>query len=101
MVRAIPDFSRPGVEFRRVLNISEQPGGLAQCTCLLQTHFASDWAKVDAVACCEPGDCAFASALASRVDVLLTLIHEAGKLTLPTVSIMKFPSHISSSTSDE
>lgn len=96
MVRPIPDFPRPDIEFRHVLGISQQPGGLALCTSLLQTHFTDDWAKVDAVACCEAGGFVYASALASRVDVPLILIREAGKLPPPTVSVIKLPSHISS-----
>jgi adenine phosphoribosyltransferase len=96
MVRQVPDFPRPGIEFRHVLGISQQPGGLALCTSLLQTHFTGDWAKVDAVACCEAGGFVYASALASRVDVPLALIREAGKLPPPTVSVIKPSSHISS-----
>ncbi|KAE9371778.1 phosphoribosyl transferase domain protein [Stipitochalara longipes BDJ] len=96
MVRKIPDFPRPGIEFRHVLGISQQPGGLVLCASLLQTHFAGDWTKVDAVACCEAGGFVYASALASRVDVPLVLIREAGKLPPPTVSVIKPSSHISS-----
>ena len=98
MVRQIADFPRPDIEFRHVLGISQQPGGLTLCTSLLQTHFTGDWAKVDAVACCEVGGFVFASALASRVDLPLVLIREAGKLPPPTVSVIKPPSHISSLT---
>jgi len=96
MVRQVADFPRPGIEFRHVLGISQQPGGLALCTSLLQTYFTGDWAKVDAVACCEVGGFVYASALASRVDLPLVLIREAGKLPPPTVSVIKPPSHISS-----
>ncbi|KAK2054930.1 phosphoribosyl transferase domain protein [Colletotrichum caudatum] len=95
MVRAIPDFPRPGIVFRDVLNIAQQPGGLALCTSLLETHFIGDWKKVNAVACCEAGGYIFASALASRVNVPLALVREAGKLPPPTVSVVKSPSHIS------
>jgi adenine phosphoribosyltransferase len=102
MVPAVPDFPRPGIEFRHVLDISQQPGGLALCTSLLlQSHFTGDWAKVDAVACCEAGGFVYASALAARVDVPLALIREAGKLPPPTISVVKAPSHISSSVSDD
>jgi adenine phosphoribosyltransferase len=101
MVRLVPDFPRPGIEFRHVLDISQQPGGLALCTSLLQTHFTGDWAKVDAVACCEAGGFVYASALASRVDVPLVLIREADKLPPPTVSVIKPPSHISSLASND
>ena len=96
MVRPVPDFPRPGIEFRHVLNISQQPGGLALCTSLLQTHFTGDWAKVDAVVCCEAGGFVYASALALQVNVPLVPIREAGKLPPPTVSVIKPPSHISS-----
>ncbi|MCJ1284134.1 hypothetical protein MMC26_003465 [Xylographa opegraphella] len=96
MVHRIPDFPRLGIEFRHVLGISQQPGGLALCTLLLQTHFTGDWAKIHAVACCEVGGFVYASALASRVDVPLVLIREAGKLPPPTVSFSKPASYISS-----
>ena len=96
MVRQVADFPCPGTEFCHVLGISQQPGGLTLCASLLQSHFTSDWAKVDAVACCEVGGFVYASALASRVDLPLVLIREAGKLPHPTVSVIKPPSHISS-----
>lgn len=98
MIRPIPDFPRPGIEFRHVLDISQQPGGLPLCTSLLQTHFAGSWTQIDAVACCEAGGFVYASALAARVNVPLVLIREAGKLPPPTVSVTKSSSHISSST---
>ncbi|KAK2042756.1 hypothetical protein LZ31DRAFT_585712 [Colletotrichum somersetense] len=100
MVRTIPDFPRQGIEFRHVLNIAEQPGGLSLCTSLLQSHFVGDWEKVDAVACCEAGAFVSASALASRVNVPLALVRQAGKLPPPTISVIKASSHISSSVSD-
>ena len=96
MVRQLPDFPRTGIEFHHVLGISQQPGGLALCTSLLQTHFTGDWAKVGAVVCCEVGGFVYATALASRVDLPLVLIREAGKLPPPTVSVIKPLSHISS-----
>ncbi|KAF2187516.1 hypothetical protein K469DRAFT_629357 [Zopfia rhizophila CBS 207.26] len=96
MVRLVPDFPRQGMEFRHVLGISQQAGGLALCTSLLQAHFTGDWTKVDAVVCCEAGGFVYASALASRVDMPLVLIREAGKLPPPTISVGKSPSYISS-----
>ena len=95
MVRQVADFPSPGTNFCHVLGISQQPGGLALCTSLLKSHFTGDWAKVDAVACCEAGGFVYASAVASRVDLPLVLIREAGKLPLPTISVIKPPSHIS------
>lgn len=97
MVRLIPDFPRPGLDFRHVLEISQQPSGLALCTSLLLNHSRDDWAGVSAVVCCENGGFVFASALAARIDMPLALIREAGKLPPPTISVIKSPSHISSS----
>ena len=98
MVRRVPDFPRPNIEFRHVLGIPQQLGGLALCTSLLHTYFTGDWAKVHAVVCCEAGGFVYASALALRVDVPLVLIREAGKLPPPTLSVVKPPSYISSVT---
>jgi adenine phosphoribosyltransferase len=100
MVRPVQDFPRPGIEFRHVLGISQQPGGLALCVALLERHFSGRWAAVDVVACCEAGGFVYASALAARIDVPLALIREAGKLPPPTVSVVKSPSHISSTASN-
>lgn len=85
MVRPIPGFPRPGIEFRHVLDISQKPGGLALCMSLLQSQL-TDWANISAIACCEAGGFIFASALALQVKVPLTLIREAGKPPPPSRS---------------
>ena len=101
MVRQIPDFPRPGIEFRHVLDICQQPGGLNLCKSLLQSRYAGDWAKVDLLVSCEAGGFVYGSALAARVNRPLALVREAGKLPPPTVLVVKYPSHISSLASDD
>ncbi|KAI0401677.1 hypothetical protein F4802DRAFT_418960 [Xylaria palmicola] len=96
MVPSIPGFPRAGVEFRHVLNIAEQPGGLALCTSLLQTHFAGDWEDARAVVSCEAGGFVYGPALTMRVDVPNLFVRKAGKLPPPTVSVAGASSHISS-----
>jgi adenine phosphoribosyltransferase/phosphomevalonate kinase len=96
MVRSVSDFPKPGIQFRHVVGISQQPGGLALCASLLQSHFTGSWAKVDAIVCCEVGGLIFAPALASLVGVPLVPIREAGKLPPPTLSVIKDASYISS-----
>ncbi|KAK6217816.1 hypothetical protein LQW54_003104 [Pestalotiopsis sp. IQ-011] len=96
MVRSVPEHPRPGIEFRHILGIAEQKGGLSLCTSLLHTQFSGDWTKIDRIVCCEAGGFVFASALAARVDVPLLLIREAAKLPPPTVSVAKSSSNISS-----
>lgn len=96
MVRQVSNFPHSAIEFRHVLGISQQPGGLALCTALLQTHFTGNWAIVDTIACCEAGGFIYASALALRTDIPLLLIREAGKLPPPIISVTKRSSNISS-----
>ncbi|KIW96986.1 uncharacterized protein Z519_02377 [Cladophialophora bantiana CBS 173.52] len=50
---------------------------------------------------CEAGGFVNPSALASQVDVPLVLIREADKLRPPTISVIKSPSHISLSVSND
>lgn len=100
MVRLVPDFPRVGIEFRHVLDICQQPGGLALCTSLLQTHFTGNWDKVDAIGCCEAGGFIFASSLAAQINKRMLLLRKPGKLPPPTVSVIKSPSYISSSSSE-
>ncbi|KAL5400602.1 hypothetical protein PMIN03_012239 [Paraphaeosphaeria minitans] len=101
MVRSEPDFPRQGTNFRHVLGITQQPGGLALCTSLLRTHFTGDWSKIGAIVCCEAGGYIYASPLALQVGVPLVPIRKAGKLPPPTVSVVKTQSYISSLTSGD
>jgi phosphomevalonate kinase len=101
MVRSIPSFPLPGIDFQYILGIAEQPGGLPLCTSLLQLlfsgpHTTDAWENVDAVVSCEMGGFIFASALALRVDLPMVLIREAGKLPPPMVSVSKPMSHVRS-----
>ncbi|KAK3613410.1 hypothetical protein LTR56_027901, partial [Elasticomyces elasticus] len=89
MVRLVRNFPRSGVDFRDVLGISQEPGGLGLCTSLLRTHFADDWATADVVVSCETGGFVYASALAVQANIPMALIREAGKLPPPTFSVTK------------
>ncbi|KAJ5185827.1 hypothetical protein N7491_006303 [Penicillium cf. griseofulvum] len=101
MVRPVPEFPRPGICLRHVLNISQQPGGLTLCTSLFQRHFTGEWAQVNVIACCEAGGYVYASALALQVDIRLALIREAGKLPPPTISVPRSKSNISKTDSSK
>lgn len=96
MARRVANFPGPGIDFRHVLGISQQPGGLALSTSLLNGHFHGDWSKIDAVVCCEVGGLVFASPLAMQVAVPMILVRKTGKLPPPTLSVTKPSSYISS-----
>ncbi|KAE9981187.1 hypothetical protein EG327_006298 [Venturia inaequalis] len=95
MVPFIPNFPRPGVNFRHILSIAQKPGGLALCTSLLHARFFGDWKKIDALVAPEVGGIVFASALAERIGVPLWLIRKGGKLPPPVVSTGKPRSFVS------
>jgi adenine phosphoribosyltransferase len=101
MVRLIPDFPCPGIPFRHVLNISQQDGGLELCVSLVHPLFTGNWSNVHAMVSCEAGGFVFASALACYENVPLMLVREAGKLPLPTYSVLKTSSHISALSAKE
>ncbi|KAL2834805.1 hypothetical protein BJY01DRAFT_259391 [Aspergillus pseudoustus] len=96
MVRAVPDFPRPGIQFRHVLDIAQKPNGLTLCTTLLGAYFCELWSGASAIVSIETGGLILASALAAHVNIPLALIREGGKLPPPTVSVRKATSHISS-----
>ncbi|CAA9961370.1 6-hydroxy-D-nicotine oxidase [Pyrenophora teres f. maculata] len=95
MVRSIPNFPTPGIEFRHVLGIAEQQGGLHRCVSLLQTQFSGNWNEFEAIVSVGVGSLVYAAPLALRVDKPVVLIREEGKLPPPTVYVSKPQSHIS------
>ncbi|KAK3695702.1 phosphoribosyl transferase domain protein [Podospora appendiculata] len=97
MIRTVPNFPRLNINFRHVLNIAQQPGGISLCTSLLRSHFSGTWSDVDRIVCCEAGGFMFASALAMQVDIPLALIRKGpDKLPRPRIFLpMQAPSHIS------
>ncbi|KAK3337677.1 phosphoribosyl transferase domain protein [Cercophora scortea] len=101
MIRTIPGFPHLDIDFRHVLDIAQQPGGLSLCASLLQSHFSGTWSSVNRIVCCEAGGFVFASALGMRVDTPLALIRKGpGKMPPPRVSVaMEDASHISSRSS--
>ncbi|CAG8229257.1 unnamed protein product [Penicillium salamii] len=94
MVRVVPDFPSPGINFRHVLGIAQQYGGLVLCTSLLESCI-DDWEQIDIMVSCEAGGFVFASPLALRVKKPLALIRAGGKVPPPTYSVSKTASHIS------
>ncbi|KAJ9416121.1 hypothetical protein FOXG_20088 [Fusarium oxysporum f. sp. lycopersici 4287] len=96
MVPTAPNFPGKDIDFRYVLNIAQQKGGLALCTSLLKSHFSGDWKKVDAVVTSETSGYVLASPLAMEIEIPLVLIAKGNKFPLPTVSVQRRMSYIPS-----
>ncbi|KAF5234697.1 hypothetical protein FANTH_12049 [Fusarium anthophilum] len=96
MVPTVPNFPRKGINYRYVLNIAQEKGGLALCTSLLKSHFSGKWDKVDAIVTSEASGYVFALPLATKLRVPLFPITKGNKLPPPKVSVQRLSSHISS-----
>ncbi|KAF5595128.1 phosphoribosyl transferase domain protein [Fusarium subglutinans] len=96
MVPTVPNFPRKGINYRYVLNIAQQKGGLALCTSLLKIHFSGKWDEVDAIVTSEASGYVFALPLATELGVPLFPIAKGNKLPPPKVSAQRRSSHISS-----
>jgi adenine/guanine phosphoribosyltransferase-like PRPP-binding protein len=90
VVPLVPDFPRSGIQFRHVLDIAQQIGGLPLCVSLLLDQRRHEWLNGNGdVTFCETGGFIFASAFAAKYNVRSALIREGGKLPPPTISVPK------------
>ena len=83
LVRTIPDFPRPGIQFRDITTLLLDPRGLARAVELLA---ASVDGPVDLVAAVEARGFAIGGALAVRLGAGLLLIRKDGKLPGATIA---------------
>ncbi|KAI5927240.1 hypothetical protein F4810DRAFT_722424 [Camillea tinctor] len=101
MVRLVPDFPRPGINFRDVLSIAQQDRAMDACLYSMIEYLTCDWEDISVVVGCEASGFIFASPAADHLHVPLAIIRKAGKIPPPTISITKPPSHISSVASSD
>ena len=83
LVRTIPDFPRPGVQFRDITTLLLDHGGLAACVDALA---ASVDGPVDRVAAIEARGFAIGGALAVKLGAGMLLIRKDGKLPGATIA---------------
>ncbi|SFR85072.1 adenine phosphoribosyltransferase [Sphingomonas jatrophae] len=84
LVRTIPDFPKPGIQFRDITTLLLDPWGLAQTVERL-TALAPE--GIDLVAGIEARGFIFGAAVAARLGVGLVLIRKDGKLPGATVAV--------------
>ena len=83
LVRTIPDFPKPGVQFRDITTLLLDNGGLAACVDALA---ASVNGPVDLVAAIEARGFAIGGALAVKLGTGMLLIRKDGKLPGATIA---------------
>ncbi len=82
LVRTIPDFPKPGIQFRDITTLLLDPRGLSETV----DRLAAPWrGKVDVVAGIEARGFIFGAAVARALDVGLVLIRKDGKLPGATI----------------
>ena len=78
LIRTVPDFPKPGIRFRDVMGLVEDPGGFEAATEALVRRFAP--AAPDAVAGIEARGFIFGVPVAQRLGVGFVPVRKAGKL---------------------
>jgi adenine phosphoribosyltransferase len=82
-IRNVPDFPKPGIQFKDISPILEDPALSAD----IVDAFAEQWkGKIDAVAGVESRGFLFGFPLAMKLDIPFILIRKKGKLPYKTVS---------------
>ena len=83
LVRTIPDFPKPGIQFRDVTTLLLDPAGLAAA---VEAIAASVGSPVDLVAAIDARGFAIGGALAVRLGAGLLLVRKDGKLPGATIA---------------
>ena len=83
LVRTIPDFPKPGIQFRDVTTLLLDPAGLAAS---VEAMAATVYSSVDLVAAIDARGFAIGGALAVRLGAGLLLVRKDGKLPGKTIA---------------
>ena len=84
LIRTIPDFPKPGIQFRDITTLLLDPSGFAASVARLAAAAPAD---VDLVAGIEARGFIFASAMATHLGKGLLLIRKTGKLPGATIGV--------------
>ncbi len=83
LIRTIPDFPKPGIQFRDITTLLLDPGGFALT---IERMAAATRGKIDLVAGIEARGFLFAAALAAPLKAGVLLIRKDGKLPGATIA---------------
>ena len=85
LIRMVPDFPKPGIRFRDVMGLVENPRGFEEATDALARKFAQE--GPDAVAGIEARGFIFGVPVAQRLGVGFVPVRKAGKLPGEVVGV--------------
>ncbi len=84
-IRSLPDFPKPGIIFRDIVPLIEDPQGFRGAIDALKEGVAS-WGPIDKIAAPEARGFIFAAPLAYLLNAGVVLMRKPGKLPFETVS---------------
>jgi adenine phosphoribosyltransferase len=81
-IRSIPDFPKPGIEFRDITPLLSEPRVFHECVRRMATHFSGK--EIDVIAAAEARGFIFAAPLALELNLPFVPIRKPGKLPFDT-----------------
>jgi adenine phosphoribosyltransferase len=83
LIRNIPDFPKPGIQFKDITTLFQNRWGMKQCLDILEEHYR--YQPIDKIAGIEARGFIIGAALADRLNCGFVLIRKKGKLPWKTV----------------
>ncbi|MBU3914244.1 adenine phosphoribosyltransferase [bacterium] len=84
MIRNIPDFPKPGIQFKDITTLFENRWGFKKCLDIFEEYY--QYQPIDKIAGIESRGFILGAALADRLNCGFVLIRKKGKLPWKTVS---------------
>ncbi len=84
LIRNIPDFPKPGIQFKDITTLFQDSLGLKRCLDILEEQYKGE--SIDKIAGIESRGFVIGAALADRLNCGFVLIRKKGKLPGETVS---------------
>jgi len=85
LVRTIPDFPKPGIQFRDITTLIQDPWGFKQAIDRFVEHYR--YTPIDAVVAIESRGFIIGGALAHHLNTGLAIVRKKGKLPYKTVRL--------------
>ena len=85
LIRDVPDFPQPGIVFKDITTLLQQPAALREVVDRFAAHYREQ--RIDAVVAIESRGFIFGGALAYQLDASFVPVRKAGKLPAETVRV--------------